>query len=175
MTPLESCRERKLPGQTGRTPASGQQETACRFTMTIPADPAVISAAIDRVTQVLAENDWPDEAVMAVELAVNEALANAIRHGCGSDVTKHVHCSVTCHESDEVVIVVRDPGSGFDPRTVADPLDPVNRLNPGGRGIFLIHRLMDHVQFLDSGREVRMRKRKEPGSGAPARNDQESR
>jgi anti-sigma regulatory factor (Ser/Thr protein kinase) len=61
---------------------------------------------------------------------------------------------------DEVVIVVRDPGSGFDPGAIADPLDTANILKPSGRGIFLINELMDHVQFADGGREVRMRKKK---------------
>ena len=61
-----------------------------------------------------------------------------------------------------MVIVVRDPGPGFDPGAVADPLEPANRLKPSGRGIFLIKALMDHVQFADGGREVQMRKRKAP-------------
>ena len=83
--------------------------------------------------------------------------------GRGRDlVSKHVQCSVSCDESGEVVIVVRDPGSGFDPGAVADPLDSANILKPSGRGIFLINELMDQVQFADGGREVRMRKKKAP-------------
>ena len=76
------------------------------------------------------------------------------------DASKQVRCSVSCDDSGEVVIVVRDPGSGFDPGAIADPLDTANILKPSGRGIFLINELMDHVQFADGGREVQMRKRK---------------
>ena len=103
---------------------------------------------------------WPQDDVIAVELAVREALANAIRHGCRGDVTQYVRCRVTYEATDEVVLVVRDPGAGFDPAVVPDPLDAGNTLNPGGRGIFLMRGLMDHVSFVDGGREVRMRKRK---------------
>lgn len=136
--------------------------STCHFTMTIPADPAAIPIVTDGVVAVLEEQHWSEEDVMAVQLALQEAVANAIRHGCHGDVSKHVQCSVTCDESGEVVIVVRDPGSGFDPAAVADPLDHANILKPSGRGIFLINELMDQVQFADGGREVLMRKKKAP-------------
>jgi serine/threonine-protein kinase RsbW len=97
---------------------------------------------------------------MAVELAVQEAVANAIRHGCHNDPTNNVQCCVTCDDSGEVIIVVRDTGAGFDHTAVANPLEPENMLKPSGRGIFLINGLMDRVGFADGGREVQMRKRK---------------
>src|SRR5262249_40812758 len=49
------------------------------------------------------------------ELALEEALVNAIIHGCGNDASKLVECSVTSSDSGQVTIVVRDPGPGFDP------------------------------------------------------------
>ncbi len=134
--------------------------------MTLPADPASISIATGRVVEVLEERRWPEDDVMAVELALREAIANAIRHGCRGDARKHVHCSVCCDETGEVSIVVRDPGPGFDLRALSDPLDPANIFKPSGRGIFLINEMMDRVQFADGGREIWMRKRKSrtPGS-----------
>jgi anti-sigma regulatory factor (Ser/Thr protein kinase) len=142
--------------------------STCQFTMTIPADPAAIPILTDGVVEVLEERDWPRKDVLAVQLALQEAVANAIRHGCRGDVSKHVQCSVSCDESGEVIIVVRDPGSGFDPGVVGDPLDSANILKPSGRGIFLINELMDHVQFADGGREVQMRKKKAPDLAATA-------
>ena len=133
---------------------------ACRLTITIPADPTQISVVVDRVCRELEERQWRDEALMAIELALTEAVANAIHHGCGGDVTRLVECSVGCGERDEVMIVVRDPGSGFDPGAVPDPLDPSNAFKPSGRGIFLMQALMDQVLFVNGGREVQMRKRK---------------
>lgn len=134
--------------------------STCQFTITIPADPSAIPTVTDGVTQVLQDKQWPDEDVMAVELALQEAVANAIRHGCSGDRTKQLQCSVACDESGEVVITVRDPGHGFDPAAVPDPLAPQNMLKSSGRGIFLINGLMDEVQFADGGRQVQMRKRK---------------
>ena len=134
--------------------------STCQFTITIPADPSAIPTVTDGVTQVLQEKHWADDDVMAVELALQEAVANAIRHGCAGDRTKQLQCSVACDESGEVVITVRDPGHGFDPAAVPDPLAPQNMLKSSGRGIFLINGLMDEVQFADGGREVQMRKKK---------------
>ena len=97
---------------------------------------------------------------MAIELALQEAVANGIRHGCRGDASKQVQCSVTIDADGEVLIVVRDPGHGFDPARVANPLAPENMLKPSGRGIFLINGLMDDVQYADGGRELQMKKRK---------------
>ena len=134
--------------------------STCEFTMTIPADPAAIPTVTDGVTQVLHEKHWTEQDIMAVELALQEAVANAIRHGCGGDPGKQLQCSVLCDEAGEVVITVRDPGQGFDPDAVADPLHPENVLKPSGRGIFLINGLMDDVRFADGGRVLQMRKKK---------------
>ena len=134
--------------------------STCQFMMTIPADPRAIPKLTDGVTQVLQEKGWPEADVMAVELALQEAVANAIRHGCGGDASKELQCAVTCDDAGEIVITVRDPGTGFDPAKIANPLDPVNLLKSSGRGIFLINGLMDDVQFADGGRELQMRKRK---------------
>ena len=134
--------------------------SACQFTMTIPADPREIPKVTDGVTQVLQEKGWAEQDVMAVELALQEAVANAIRHGCGGDASKQLQCSVACDDAGEVVITVRDPGAGFDPAKVANPLEPDNILKSSGRGIFLINGLMDDVRFADGGRELQMRKRR---------------
>jgi anti-sigma regulatory factor (Ser/Thr protein kinase) len=131
----------------------------CQFNMTIPADPRAIPKVTDGVMQVLTERNWPEERIMQVELALQEALANAIRHGCKGDPLRQVQCVVTCGTGGEVLIVVRDPGSGFDAAAVPDPLAGENVLKSSGRGIFLINQLMDEVAFNDGGREVRMRKR----------------
>jgi anti-sigma regulatory factor (Ser/Thr protein kinase) len=134
--------------------------SACQFDMTIPADPRAIPTITDGLTQLLTSKGWAENDIMAVELAVQEAVANAIRHGCRDDPTNNVQCCVTCDDTGEVMIVVRDPGAGFDHTAVANPLDPQNMLKPSGRGIFLINGLMDRVGFADGGRELQMRKRK---------------
>lgn len=139
--------------------------STCQLTMTIPAEPAAIPTVTDGVVHVLQDKGWPEADVMAVELALQEAVANAIRHGCRGDATKVLECSVSCDRAGEIVIVVRDPGTGFDPASVPDPRDPANILKSSGRGIFLINGLMDEVRFADGGRELRMKKKRaEAGS-----------
>lgn len=134
--------------------------STCEFTMTIPADPSAIPAVIDGVNAVLTQKAWPEEQIMQIELALQEAIANGIRHGCRGDATKQVQVVVNVTAEGEILITVRDPGQGFDPSKVADPLAPENMLKPSGRGIFLINGLMDDVQLADGGRELQMKKRR---------------
>jgi serine/threonine-protein kinase RsbW len=133
--------------------------STCEFNMVIPADPMAIEKVSAGVNELLTGKQWPADEVMQVELAVQEALANAIRHGCKNDPRKQVQCCVTLNAAGELVIVVRDPGPGFDVSAVASPLDAGNLLKPGGRGVFLINKLMDTVEFSEKGRQVLMRKR----------------
>jgi anti-sigma regulatory factor (Ser/Thr protein kinase) len=136
----------------------------CQFDMTIPADPRAIPTVTDGVMQLLQDKEWSEERIIEVELALQEALANAIRHGCKGDSSRQVECIVNCDSNEEIVIVVRDPGTGFDATTVPDPLEGENVLKSSGRGIFLINQLMDEVAFKDGGRELQMRKRNESSS-----------
>jgi serine/threonine-protein kinase RsbW len=141
--------------------------STCEFNMVIPADPVAIEKVSAGVNELLVSKQWPSEEVMEVELAVQEALANAIRHGCRNDPSKQVQCCVTLNATGEFVIVVRDPGPGFDVTTVASPLEGGNLLKPCGRGVFLINQLMDTVEFTEEGRQVLMRKRRgKPGATA---------
>jgi anti-sigma regulatory factor (Ser/Thr protein kinase) len=133
--------------------------STCQLDLTVPAEASAIPRITDGVTAVLHGKGWPEPDIMAVELALQEAIANAVRHGCQGDATKKIQCCVTVDVSGEVVIVVRDPGPGFDPAKVPDPLGEENLFKPSGRGVFLINGLMDTVEYTDGGREVQMRKR----------------
>lgn len=147
-----SERVRKL---SGLIPAS----SACRLNIVIPADPDRISAVTDGVMQIVREKRGADGSEIEVEIAVREALANAIRHGCGNDRSKSVQCCVAVEEDGELLIVVRDPGPGFDPAAVANPLSGSGLLKESGRGVFFINQFMDDVRYEDGGRELQMRKR----------------
>ncbi len=132
--------------------------SSCKFDMTFPAELSAIDTVTEGVMQVLEENRWAAGSELEIETSLREALANAIRHGCGLDATKRVQCCVTADATGEVVIVVRDPGSGFDPAKVPDPRKGSGLTKSGGRGVFLINEMMDEVRYADEGREVRMRK-----------------
>jgi anti-sigma regulatory factor (Ser/Thr protein kinase) len=135
--------------------------STCQMNLTVPAVPSSIETVSDGVTQLLTGRGWKEDDIIKVDLALQEALANGIRHGAKNDPTKFIQCVVSTDRSGELVIVVRDPGTGFDPSKVANPLEEANLLKSSGRGVYLINQLMDDVAFADGGREVQMRKRKD--------------
>ncbi len=132
----------------------------CEMNIVVPAEPESIPKVSQGVKQLLEGKGWGEDQIVPVELALDEAMANAIRHGCKNDPTKHVQCLVTTNGQGEVVIAVRDPGPGFEPAKVPNPLEGDNVFKGSGRGVFLINQLMDEVGFADGGREVQMRKRR---------------
>lgn len=95
-----------------------------------------------------------------VGMAVREAVANAIKHGNRSTPERKVQVEMDLLPG-ELVIRVRDEGSGFDPERVSDPLAPVNLLRPGGRGILFMREFMDGIDYtfgLNGGTQVTLRK-----------------
>ena len=103
-----------------------------------------------------------EETVHWTCMAVRESVINAITHGNRNNPRKSVFVdfSVTpTAEARDLVVSVRDEGSGFDPDTLGDPLAPENVLKTSGRGIFLIRQFMDDVSIRrtgNGGTEVRM-------------------
>lgn len=116
-----------------------------------------VSPIVDKVMQMVRETHCATGKELDVEIALREALANAIKHGANGDPSKLIECRVSCEEPG-ILIVVRDPGNGFDPNAVPDPLSGENIYSNHGRGIFLINKLMDEVKFEKNGTEIHMRK-----------------
>jgi len=92
-----------------------------------------------------------------VEVALIEALANAVQHGCKNDPSKMIEVCVGCDESRGLLIVVRDPGPGFDPSSIPNPVVGQNLFSTHGRGIFLINQLVDEVHYEKGGTEIHMK------------------
>jgi len=105
-----------------------------------------------------------DDNNVEIELALREALVNAIVHGNEQDPRKRVYVNCRCTTDGEVSITVEDEGHGFENDAVPDPTSPENLLRTHGRGIYLIRTLMDEVDFEQGGSVVRMRKRANTGS-----------
>jgi serine/threonine-protein kinase RsbW len=101
-----------------------------------------------------------------IEVALREAIANAVVHGNREDPSKHVHLKFRCEPDGELFFVVRDEGTGFDPEKVPDPLAPENIGAEHGRGILMMRSYMDKVYYDRGGTEVHMRKK--PPSAKPA-------
>jgi len=114
---------------------------------------------VQRIMASIREKDCADGKEQAIELALSEALANAVVHGCKSDPSKVVECDVACDQNHSLLIVVRDPGEGFDPGSIPNPVVGQNIYSGHGRGVYLITQLMDEVKFLKNGTEIHMIKR----------------
>jgi len=132
--------------------------TKRRYEVSIPAKVDAISPAVEAIMSQLQESERGKRNAFAIETALREALANAILHGCKGDMTKQVHCEVVWDKTEGVEMLVRDPGEGFDPDSLSDPLHHENLHADHGRGIYLIRHLMDEVEYANGGREIRMRK-----------------
>jgi serine/threonine-protein kinase RsbW len=126
----------------------------------IPSDPMLLGDVVEEITAGLSRTaHWRD--IEDIGLVVGEALANAMIHGNRCDPEKTVHVAVAVNEHGDLLVSVKDTGSGFDPSRLPNPTAPENLLAPHGRGIFLIRQLMDEVDFeFDHGTELRMRRRK---------------
>ena len=130
-----------------------------KLQVTVAADKAAVDSVVQRIMQSIREKDCAGDKEPAIELALSEALANAVIHGAKSDPSKTVECDVACDQNRSLLIVVRDPGEGFDPARIPSPVHGQNIYSGHGRGVYLITQLMDEVKFLKNGTEIHMIKR----------------
>jgi serine/threonine-protein kinase RsbW len=132
-----------------------------RLDKVLPSDPTLLDDAVEDITSELqATACWGFDEPEAIGMAVREAIANAMVHGNHCDPEKTVRISLAVNENCDLLVSVKDSGSGFDPSVLPNPIAPGNLLAPHGRGIFIIRQLMNDVDFkFDHGTEVRMRRR----------------
>jgi serine/threonine-protein kinase RsbW len=124
----------------------------------MPSAIQAISPLVDRLMQVIEGSHCVPGAEPDVELALREALDNAVVHGNREDPETKVHIRCRCGPGNEISIVVTDQGKGFDfGKTVGNGItsDPESE---HGRGIQLMKAYMDDVHFERGGAEVHMRR-----------------
>ena len=137
------------------------QKVSVLLNRVITSDPRFLDDVVEEVTRAVSNITlWGD--VEGIGLAVRAALANAILHGNHCDPEKAVEICVAVNESCDLIIIIRDSGSGFDPSRVPNPTVGDSVLATHGRGIFLIRQLMDQVEFrFDQGTELVMRRKRQ--------------
>jgi serine/threonine-protein kinase RsbW len=132
--------------------------SSTHFEVMLAAEVGTISPVVAWVMHLVSEMEYTAGKEFEIEMALREALANAVLHGCNADPSKRIECSVTCEEHRGILIVVSDPGKGFDPAKVPSPTNEQNIFSDHGRGIYLINTLMDEVRYERNGAEIHMRK-----------------
>jgi anti-sigma regulatory factor (Ser/Thr protein kinase) len=122
----------------------------------LPGDLASVAESRERIMQFVCQHCRDEETQIDLLVAVQEALANAARHGCGNDAAKRIKCSVAAYAS-HIMVTLRDPGPGFDIASGGTENFATSTASHG-RGILLMRNLMTDVSFARGGSEIRLLK-----------------
>jgi serine/threonine-protein kinase RsbW len=120
-------------------------------------DLKIVNPFVERVSgDLMALIDSKDEA-FKIKLALEEALTNAMLHGNSMDAGRYVTVHISSDKK-KITMDVHDEGKGFEFRVLPDPTRVEKAHLPSGRGVYLMRKLMDKVEFYDGGSGVRMTK-----------------
>lgn len=126
------------------------------YIIELPNDLCAIGKSVEYLIERGVEAGFEDRRLrLNLRVGLSEALANAMLYGNCRDPRKRVRIEARL-TPDEITLRVTDEGHGFDPDKLADPTLPGNRKRIGGRGIFLIRKMMDHVEFNAKGNSITM-------------------
>lgn len=136
--------------------------TVDKTELSLPSRIETVAAAAAAVADFVSRSGVSEDAAFGIDMAVREAVTNAVVHGNSEDEAKLV-AIVLRSLPDAVEIIVRDQGPGFNPNEVPDPTAEENILKTSGRGIFFMRSFMDEVDWFlppEGGTTVRMLKRR---------------
>ncbi|MFZ3212041.1 MAG: ATP-binding protein [Terriglobales bacterium] len=143
---------------TPASPAPGQSQPQTKLDITFPAQVDRIGGLVEKVVALARQLHGETGKEEEIALALTEALANAVKHGSKNDPSLQVQCQVIT-AGPAMTIIVRDSGPGFDPASVANPLELAGLTADHGRGLHMIRQLVDEVRFERNGAEIYMTKR----------------
>lgn len=158
-------------GQRAMSSSRSLEEFACpadfvgyslRLAWVIASELAAIREVVEEIVRLAWETGFESDQIDSIELAVHEALVNAMTHGNRGDSSKMIFVCGLSNPKDKLVIAITDEGDGFDPRTVNDPCHSDRLFATHGRGIFLMRQFMDEVRFEVGGRRVVLTKSRYP-------------
>jgi len=128
----------------------------------LPSRIEAVAEAAAAAAKVLSRAGFGDEEAFGVDMAVREAVTNAVLHGNRQDETKSVEIAFKVSPA-ALEVTVRDQGAGFDPESIPDPTDAQNVMKTSGRGIFFMRTFMDEVTWSrhpEGGTVVQMTKKR---------------
>jgi serine/threonine-protein kinase RsbW len=139
-----------------RSPAPDAEGAATLVTLRLPSDVTCIEEAVELVTRHCLAGHAATRAIrFKLQVVLSEALANAILRGNRESLDKWVDIRAELRD-DAIRVHVTDEGPGFDPSAVPEPIEPDHLDEAGGRGLFLIRKLVDAVQFNEQGNSICM-------------------
>jgi serine/threonine-protein kinase RsbW len=109
-----------------------------------------------------------EAAVFDIRLCLEEALINAMKYGNGLRKDSSVDLEIE-YNPEEVRLTVQDQGAGFDPKKLEDCTVEKNLFRNSGRGVYLIHQLMDEVKYNEKGNRLVMVKLLKNAGGSHGR------
>ena len=112
--------------------------------LVVPSDPRFLSIARTAVCEACAICGLPEESCQQVTLALDEALANVIRHAYKNRNDREIE--LDCQMSaDRIVFRLLDQGEPPDPGRICG--QPLNDVSLSGRGTHLIKAIMDEMSY----------------------------
>ena len=153
----------RMEGPGGRTdlranlPSTRSGGSLLEVDAWIPSEVSAISPLVDRLMRLIEGSHCVTGEEHAVELALREALSNAVVHGNRLNAHKLVHVRCRCKVGNGISLIVSDQGQGFDALSVPDSVGAETFEAEHGRGIRLMKFVMDEVFFQQRGTEVHMR------------------
>lgn len=121
----------------------------------LPLDWDVIRTQQERLLDAAERAGYSESSRFAIRLSLEEAVANAFKHGNKEDPAKTATLSWEVR-LDRLVIEIEDQGEGFDPDSLPDPTAPEYLERPHGRGVMLIRAYMSSTEYCNGGRKLRM-------------------
>jgi len=109
-------------------------------------DPELMPEVEQFVLDVAEEIGLNENKFNNISLAVAEAISNSIKHGNKNDKNKKVFIKIEV-KNDQMIVTLKDEGTGFDPNTIPDPTKPENILKESGRGVHIMRSLLDDLRF----------------------------
>jgi serine/threonine-protein kinase RsbW len=119
-----------------------------------------VGPTVDRILRAVEPAGLSPGQMDDLAVAVSEALSNAAVHGNRLRPRSLVSVIVDVIPRREAVVEVKDGGTGFNANDLEDPTDAKHIMVPGGRGVFLMRRLTDQMEYHAPGNRVRLTKRR---------------
>ncbi|HEY6555219.1 MAG TPA: ATP-binding protein [Vicinamibacteria bacterium] len=113
-----------------------------------------VGPTVERIIEAVEDAGLDSDQKLDLAVALAEALSNAAVHGNRLRPRSRVIVTVYVTPGERTTIEVKDSGRGFDVSGLSDPTDRDRILAPSGRGVFLMRKLVDKVEFFPPGNRV---------------------